>query len=54
MAFVIKDKIEDKDTLQKDYLFDITPYNYLFNKATSLIDSGDILNDHPSYFKKIL
>ena len=54
MSFVIKDKIEIEDKSVKQNVFDITPFNYLFNKSTSIIDSNDILNDQPSVFKKIL
>ena len=35
-------------------VFDITPFNYLFNKSTSIIDSNDILNNNISTFKKVL
>jgi len=54
MTFVIKDKIEHKDAESSAYEFDIAPYNYLFNKATSIIDSNEVLNDNPAFFKRIL
>lgn len=37
MSFVIKDMIERKH--QRSVEFDSEPYNYLFNKRTSLTDS---------------
>jgi|TARA_B110000285_G_C14747516_1_gene433665 hypothetical protein len=54
MTFVIKDKIEKKDAKSSSNEFDIAPYNYLFNKATSIIDSNEVLNDNPAFFKQIL
>ena len=46
MSFVIKDKIEQKDEDMADQVFDITPYNYLFNKSTAFIDSSFVREDH--------
>jgi hypothetical protein len=46
MTFVIKDKIEKNDPSQIGNLFDIEPYNYLFNKSTCFIDSEFVKNDH--------
>ena len=54
MAFVIKDMIETRDKKAAKHVFDITPFNYLFRKATSLIDSNNIQSSEPSFFKKIL
>ena len=54
LSFVIKDKIESKDITVQSKEFDITPYNYIFNKSTSLIDSNLILNLNPRYFRRIL
>lgn len=42
MTFVIKDKIERNDIYQKGNQFDITPYNYIFNKNTCFMD-GNII-----------
>ena len=40
MTFVIKDNIERRKYREVyKYAFDITPYNYLFNKSTAFIDS---------------
>lgn len=39
MSFVIKDKIEINDSNQEFNVFDITPYNYVFNNSTAFIDS---------------
>lgn len=40
MNFVIKDKIEIKDPLVKNNIFDPTPYNYLFNNSTAFLDGS--------------
>ena len=37
MNFVIKDKIEIKDPLVKNNIFDPTPYNYLFESLIAII-----------------
>ena len=42
MTFVIKDKIEIGDDLQRGNIFDPEAYNYIFNKSTSFID-GDFV-----------
>ena len=46
MTFVIKDKIEIGDELQRGNIFDSEPYNYIFNKSTSFIDGDFVTNDH--------
>lgn len=40
MAFVIKNKIEIEDPDQQGNRFDLTPYNYLFNKSNSFLDGN--------------
>jgi hypothetical protein len=45
MAFVIKDMIEQNDPSMQKNLFDIEPYNYIFNKRTSFTDSNFITED---------
>lgn len=42
MTFVIKDKIEFNDKHQKNNQFDLTPYNYIYNKSSSFLD-GNII-----------
>ena len=46
MTFVIKDKIENNDPLQKGNIFDPDPYNYLFNKSTCFLEGQFTRNDH--------
>ena len=46
MSFVILDKIENGDEDQKGNLFDIEPYNYLFNKGTCFTDGQFVYKDH--------
>jgi hypothetical protein len=46
MAFVIKNKIENKDESQKGNIFDIEPYNYVFNKGTCFTDGMFVCDDH--------
>ena len=46
MSFVIKDKIEEGDELQKGNQFDVEPYNYLFNKSTSFLDGDFVHKDY--------
>lgn len=45
MSFVIKDMIEHSDPSMQNNLFDIEPYNYIFNKRTSFTDSNFITED---------
>ena len=45
MSFVIKDKIEIKDESLKGNVFDIEPYNYLFNRSTAFMDGEFVAND---------
>lgn len=40
MTFVILDKIEQGDELQKGNVFDLEPYNYVFNKSNPFIDGN--------------
>ena len=53
MTFEIKDKIETSASAQGNE-FDITPFNYLFNKSTSIIDSNDLLDTDYVAFEKLL
>ena len=53
MTFVIKDKIELNDPLQKGNIFDPEPFNYIFNRSSCFIHSLDIIND-PNMLKYIL
>ena len=46
MSFVIKNAIEIKDRKAKQVLFDIEPYNYIFNRSTSFLDSKFVTNNH--------
>ena len=46
MTFVIKDKIESNDSWLHDNHFDPEPYNYLFNKSTSLLNDQIVALDH--------
>ena len=46
MSFVIKDKIENNDKYQKLNVFDLEPYNYIFNRSTSFLDGNFIKDDY--------
>ena len=46
MTFVIKDKIESEDECIENNHFDPTPYNYVFNKATSFTEGLFVTDDH--------
>ncbi len=46
MTFVIKEKIEQGDVLQKNNIFDPEPYNYIFNKSTSFLDGEFVKHDY--------
>lgn len=46
MTFVIKDKIEKKQALDPSYVFDLEPYNYVFNKCTAFTDGMFVADDH--------
>ena len=54
MTFVIKEKIENEDSLQRQNVFDITPYNYLFNKSTAFIDSSFVRFNHEMLEKVLI
>lgn len=45
MTFVIKDMIERSDPSIANNEFDMEPYNYLFNRRTSFIDSKFVTTD---------
>lgn len=46
MNFVIKDKLEQNDELCKKNLFDVTPYNYIFNRSSAFLDSFFVADNH--------
>ena len=46
MTFVIKNKIEEEDDSVVENEFDPEPYNYIFNKSTSLIEGNFVVEDH--------
>lgn len=46
MSFVIKNSIELNDQRSKMVLFDIEPYNYIFNRSTSFLDSKFVTDNH--------
>ena len=46
MNFVIKYKLEKNDEICKNYLFDLTSYNYIFNRSTSFLDSEFVADNH--------
>jgi len=45
MSFVIKSKIEENDPHQELNKFDIKPYNYIYNKRSSFLDSKFVFDD---------
>ena len=45
MSFVILDKIEQRDETIEGNLFDIEPYNYIFNRATCFTDGQFVYKD---------
>ena len=54
MTFVIKNKIEKKNSREVfKYVFDITPYNYIFNNSTAFIDSEFAANN-PNELEDVL
>lgn len=46
MSFVIKNAIERADKESKIVMFDIEPYNYIFNRSTAFLDSEFVVNNH--------
>ena len=46
MSFVIKDKIEKKDKYQVGNVFDVTPYNYFYNRRSCFLDSNMVTENH--------
>ena len=46
MSFVIKNSIEEKDKRSKLEIFDIEPYNYIFNRSSSFLDSKFVTDNH--------
>jgi len=53
MSFVIKEKIESKDENLKGNIFDIEPYNYLFNQSTAFMD-GEFVVTEPREVQNVL
>mmetsp|Transcript_18470 Transcript_18470/g.28333 ORF Transcript_18470/g.28333 Transcript_18470/m.28333 type:complete len:289 (-) Transcript_18470:1329-2195(-) len=53
MSFVIKEKIEAKDEAMEGNVFDVEPYNYLFNKSTAFID-GEFVVTSPNELLSVL
>ena len=53
MTFVIKDKIEKNDELQNGNIFDIEPWNYIFNKSTCFIE-GDFVVENYRQLESVL
>jgi len=46
MSFVIKSKIEANDLNLEKNQFDVVPYNYIYNKRSSFLDSEFVFDDH--------
>ena len=46
LTFVIQDKIENEDPCLDANVFDLTPYNYIFNKNTAFIQGDFVSKDH--------
>jgi len=47
MTFVIKEQIETNGPGSVDNrIFDVSPYNYIFNKRTAFLDGEFVRNDH--------
>lgn len=46
MTFAIKDKIEKHDPCMLENRFDPEPYNYLFNRSSSFMDSSFTKKNH--------
>ena len=46
MSFVIKNSIETNDKRSKIKFFDIEPYNYIFNRSSSFLDSKFVTDNH--------
>ena len=53
ISFVIKDKIEKKDKYQVGNIFDVTPFNYIYNKKSCFLDS-DIVYSNSHYLQNVL
>jgi hypothetical protein len=53
MAFVIKDQIERNERSLDNRCFDLTPYNYLFNKSHAFIDSS-FVRDNNALMEQVL
>jgi hypothetical protein len=45
MSFMIKDKLEHSVDYLKDNNFDPAPYDYIFNKSSSFMDSKMVRKD---------
>ena len=46
MCFVIKDKLENHDINCSLNKFDVTPYNYIFNRSSSFLDSEFVAENY--------
>ena len=46
MTFVIMNYIENNDILSTDHVFDLVPFNYIFNRKTVFLDAEFVKNDY--------
>ena len=46
MTFVIMDHIEKQDIMQQGNVFDIVPFNYIFNRKTAFLDGEFVKNNY--------
>lgn len=53
MSFLIKDKVENHDSCCEKNSFDVTPFNYIFNRSSSFLDS-ELLADNYLVLENVL
>ena len=46
MTFVILNHLENQEIFLEDKIFDVEPFNYIFNKSNSFLDGEFVKNDH--------
>ena len=46
MTFVILNQLENQEIFLEDKIFDVEPFNYIFNKSNSFLDGEFVKNDH--------
>jgi hypothetical protein len=51
MTFVIMEHIEKKEIMQCENVFDLVPFNYIYNRKTAFLDGEFVKNNYQMLHK---